>query len=135
MKRKKPIRRVSKRRAAEMKQYSALRKHFLAERPICEVWLKEHGWIYAPLSYEESGERHYEKPPFRAIYPSEHILAMGADRAEEVHHKARRGKNYLNTDTWLAVSSRNHKRIEGQSTYDGKPYGMSWARIQGYLSY
>lgn len=126
MKRKKPIRRVSKKRAADMKKYSALRKQFLADRPLCDVWCAENGWIW-------HSPGHYEHPPFRAIYPAEHLLATTADRSEEVHHRARRGKNYLNTDTWLAVSSRNHKRIEGQSTYAGKPYGMSWARASGFL--
>lgn len=128
IKRKKPIRRVSKKRAVEMKQYSALRKQFLADHPICGVWLKENSWReFQPGEY-------VLRLDFGDVYSHvDRLLLGGADPSEEVHHKARRGKNYLNTDTWLAVSSRNHKRIEGQSTYDGKPYGMSWARASGFL--
>ena len=112
---------VSKRRKEDMKKYSELRKQFLAEKCVCEVWWRENQNDVGLGSYENF------------CIMVQHGAVQNPCPSEEAHHMARRGKNYLNTDTWLAVSSRNHKRIEGQSTYDGKPYGMSWARSQGFL--
>jgi len=130
LKRNKPLRRtrlnpVSKKRKADMATYAKLRKTFLAAHPVCQVWLKEHG-------FAEVGNGLYKK--MGVEIPAAWLLNRGAQASTEVHHKERRGKNYLRTETWLAVSSANHKRIEGQSTYDGLPYGMSWARHEGWLA-
>jgi len=81
-----PIRRVSKKRMRDMREYSKLRKEFLEKHVNCQAWpvirchLKMHG---------------LPPPP-----------------STEVHHKAKRGKNYLNTDTWLAVCRASHEWIE-----------------------
>jgi uncharacterized protein YlaI len=44
--------------------------------------------------------------------------------ATDIHHKARRGKNLNNTDTWMAICRLCHQRVES----NGK-----WAREMGYL--
>lgn len=41
--------------------------------------------------------------PRCAVFPSM--------RSDQIHHKKKRGKNYLNVSTWLAVSSRGHRWI------------------------
>ena len=46
------------------------------------------------------------------------------DESSEIHHREGRGRNYLNTDTWLAVCRRCHKWIHTNP---------SLARKQGYL--
>lgn len=113
IKRKKPIRRVSKKRAEDMKKYSALRKQFLAEFPLCYVWWSEN-------AKECPNQAHYGL--WCEMIRAGHV--NNPCPATEVHHKARRGKNYLNTDTWLAVSRKNHVRLHENP---------SWARERGYL--
>jgi hypothetical protein len=44
--------------------------------------------------------------------------------ATDIHHKARRGKNLNNEETWMSVCRRCHMKIES----NGK-----WARENGYL--
>lgn len=41
----------------------------------------------------------------------------------DIHHKARRGKFYLRTDTWMAVCRSCHDKIELNGI---------WAKIMGY---
>lgn len=38
-----PIRRVSKKRAAELREYYPLRKAYLEAHPYCQIWLAKHG--------------------------------------------------------------------------------------------
>jgi len=86
LKRKTPLRRVSKRRSKEMKEYSAKRTEFLMELPICEACMKE--------------------------------------RSTDVHHKAGRGKHYLDENTWLSVCRPCHDKIHREPI---------WAREKGFL--
>ena len=86
LKRKTPLRRVSKRRSKEMKEYSTERAKFLEELPICEVCMKA--------------------------------------KSTDVHHKAGRGKHYLDKDTWLSVCRSCHDKIHREPI---------WAREHGYL--
>lgn len=44
--------------------------------------------------------------------------------ASQIHHKARRGKNLNNEETWMSICDPCHKRVEA----NGK-----WARECGYL--
>ena len=70
---------MSKRRQREAKEYSKLRKEFLAQRPICEA------------HHIVTGETK--------------VFAASTD----VHHmKGRYGGNYLNRDSWLAVCRKCH---------------------------
>ena len=107
LKRKTPMKRVSKRRQAESKEYMRLREAFLKEHDICQLWLAEHG-----LRESDFGDR------IRSF-------SMGCPRSTEVHHKnGRNGLNYLDTSTWMALSHEAHMRIENNK---------SWARANGYL--
>jgi hypothetical protein len=113
IKRKTRLRPVSKRRSADMKLYSSLRKDFLAMYPLCYVYWQEVLLQSTGLSYEcwsnmvrEGG---YENPC----------------PASDIHHVHKRGKNYLDTTTWMSVSRKNHERIE---------QNKKWARACGYLA-
>ena len=44
--------------------------------------------------------------------------------ATQIHHRGRRGKNFLNDDLFMAVCSPCHEQIEANG---------NWARAQGYL--
>lgn len=118
LKRNKPIRRVSAKRAKQLRHYSQLRKEFLACHKICQVWMKENGW-------QQWGIGMYFRPSFSDLYPAEHLLAAGAPPATEIHHIARRRGARLNdTSKFLAVCRANHERIE---------QNPSWARREGFL--
>jgi len=86
--RRKPIRRVSSKRAAQLKEYTKLRKEFMAANPICQVWLDENP---SALAFQEYGD---------------------AAASTDVHHKKSRvGKMLLDTRYWMAVSRTAHQRI------------------------
>ena len=86
LKRKTPLRRVSKRRSKEMKEYGILRKEFLERLPICEVCMKA--------------------------------------KSTDIHHKAGRGKYYLDTESWLSTCRSCHDKIHREP---------KWAREKGFL--
>lgn len=100
-----------------MREYSAARKLFLSEHPICEVWIAEHGWTWVkPATYARGSILEN---------PAEILRAIGAPTAIEVHHKnKRRGAMLLDQRFWLAVSRENHERIENNKT---------WGRANGFL--
>lgn len=86
--------RVSKKRLKESVLYRAKRLVFLWKRhecmaydAICAYWREEEGQAI-PSHWPQ------ERP-----------------HSEEIHHRARRGKNYLNENTWLACSSWAHRWI------------------------
>lgn len=106
--RRKPIRRVSSKRAAQLKEYSKLRKEFLAANPFCQVWMDEN-------------------PEYAAVSPLSNmgISYWEDNRATDVHHmKKRVGKMLLDTRYWMAVSRTAHQRIH---------QFPKWAREKGYL--
>ena len=83
---------MSKRRQRESKEYSKLRKEFLAQRPICEA----HMFVFP-------ADGHYTTDFEHMIY---------TESSTDVHHTAGRHKgNYLNRDTWLAVCRDCHDWI------------------------
>jgi hypothetical protein len=53
-----------------------------------------------------------------------HFCEICGEAATDIHHKARRGKNLNNTETWMPVCRPCHMKIES----NGK-----WARDNGYL--
>jgi hypothetical protein len=87
LKPRKRINPVSNKRRIEERQYSAKAKHFLINRPFCEV-----------------EDCH--------------------NKAVQVHHKARRGRFFLDESTWLAVCQECHEKIE---------HNPKWAIENGYL--
>ena len=107
LKRKTPMKRVSKRRQAESKEYMRLREAFLKEHDICQLWMAENN-----IREGDWGDR-------------VKAFCMGAPRSTEIHHvNGRNGSNYLDTSTWMAVCRESHERIENNK---------SWARDNGYL--
>ena len=84
LKRKTPLRKQSKRRQEESKEYMRKRSAFLAAHPLCEVWLYCFG------------------------------LSFDCPQSTEIHHKCcgkNRKATYLRKDTWMAVSAWGHDFI------------------------
>lgn len=88
-----PIRRVSKKRAKQLREYTKLRNEFLALHPICQVWLKENG-------IEETTENVFL------------LMLRNAPASTEIHHMNRRNGARLNDESeWLAVCRGCHQWI------------------------
>ncbi len=105
---KRPLPRVTKKRAKQLREYSKRRKAFLEAHPICQVWLKENSVTETTVSVAM----------LLLIYPQ-------APRSTEVHHRGkRRGEALLDESLWLACCQKNHERIE---------QNKSWARANGFL--
>jgi hypothetical protein len=105
-----PLKRVSKKRKADMAMYSKLRKEFLERCPLCYVWWMENAadsWDYGALCQSIRDGRGNPCP------------------ATDVHHAKKRGKHYLDVSSWLALSRENHQRIHDNP---------SWARANGLLA-
>ena len=118
----KPIKRVSERRAREMKIYAEKRKAYLAEFFLCQVDLAEKGFDprQAPVRISD-----YYVYVWKAGEKMPTLVPVDQLRASiEVHHGAKRGKNYLVESTWWAVSRHWHDEIE---------LHKKWARAGGYL--
>lgn len=96
LKRKTPLRRQSKRRQSEYKEYMRKREAFLKSHNLCQIWLQIHN-----LAEDNFVDR---------------LSAVSHDcpRSSEIHHKCC-GKNrkatYLREDTWMAVSAWGHDFI------------------------
>lgn len=90
----KGLKRVSEKRQKMNKIYMDMRELFLKEHPICQCKIRGMGHIRC------------------------------GQMTTEVHHVARRGKNFLNMTTWLATCFGCHTDIEANP---------SWAKSQGYL--
>lgn len=117
------LRRVSKKRAAELRLYSAARKRYLSAHPICEVWCRERK--FQLLGPGPTGEILYQSAYPLANFTATELLNLDAPRATEIHHmNKRRGKMLLDENFWLAVSHASHERIE---------MNKAWAREQGLL--
>jgi hypothetical protein len=119
--RRKPIRKVSKRRAAAMVEYRRRRIAFLEKHPFCQVWIME------TLECDE------ELTPYEAeafILKKNGIFYLNgslifAPRSTDIHHTKKPKATYLNDEsTWLAVCREMHDKIENNK---------SWAREKGYL--
>ncbi len=89
------IRPVSAKRAKLNKIYSALRKKFLAEHPLCQWWLSEVKNIEIIRGY--------------AFWPDG--VRIKIPESCDVHHKKGRGKYLLDVSTWMAVSRAGHDAI------------------------
>lgn len=88
-----PLSRVSSKRRRDMKTYAILREEFLNEHHHCMAFfiIKKHldpdGCFWEPTP-----------------------------EATEIHHAHKRGKNYLNVYTWLAVCRWSHAWIENHKS-------------------
>jgi len=109
--RKKPMRRVSKKRATDNKLYLAKRKAFLALRPLCEVWVE--------LTNEGTREASLLKGQ---IFGG---IALRPEYSSDVHHmEGRRGERFLDDNTWMACSRKAHAWIHAHPKQ---------ARVMGWL--
>lgn len=120
-----PMPKMSAKRKVEVREYSKLVKRLLFERPLCELWLAENGWKQTQFGpelwfYEKLSEGNMVDCGGVA-----HLELMGAPHSAECHHRLKRGRNYLNYDSFMALSTENHKRVE-----DNK----RWARANGFLA-
>lgn len=102
-----PLRKVSSKRAKELREYSKRRVVFLAEYPWCQIWLARHGLTEADV--DEYGN---------CIYVKDGVAQMlVCPRSTEVHHKnGRNGWRLLDESMWCAASRDEHIWIkENQS--------------------
>lgn len=112
------MRGVSKKRRVQLAEYSKLRRQFLADNPVCEVFLQEGGW--QKIGYAT----------WTTILGSPVDLSLliqgGCPPATQVHHRNKRHGSRLNEiEHWLAVSAPAHERIENNK---------AWAREKGFLN-
>lgn len=100
------LRSKSKKMRERDKIYIKLRAKLLKERPICECWLQENGW-------QKFGDDKYRRCGGGCMaYDSAHLLHIGALPSESCHHKAGRGRYYLDYETFMAVSNYWHRWLE-----------------------
>lgn len=134
IKRKTRLKLVSERRRKDMATYKTLRECFLRSNRLDAAWLKLDGY--------SDGEIHglqqtalitlWEGNNFPAIYArsNEQMILKGLPQrcpgSGEIHHAAKRGKNYLDVATWIAVSRPTHLWIEANKAE---------ARRSGLLTY
>lgn len=109
LKRKTPLRRMSKRRQSESNEYEKLKEQFLKEHDICQLWMAENN-----IREGDWGDR-------------VKAFCMGAPRSTEIHHKfcgSNRKKHFLDVSSWMALSRQSHEKIH---------QNPKWARENGYL--
>jgi hypothetical protein len=101
-----PLRKVSTKRARELREYSKKRKVFLNRLPLCQVWLEKHG---VPIAQQTEIQAAFHKC---GILGSVRVNGMAVPLSCDVHHRAgRSGTNYLDESTWLAVCRAEHEFI------------------------
>jgi hypothetical protein len=104
MKPRKPIRKVSNKRAKQNAEYSKRRKAFLEAHPICQWWLKENRFGQDDRGYFGAGESGCTAPWM--------VWRYKCPYATEIHHKRGRFGSRLNQEEfWLAVSREGHDWI------------------------
>lgn len=92
---KKPLRRVSKKRERENREYAKRRKRYLAEHPFCEAHPTILMWAYE-----------FDNELFRG-------MPLVRPASIEIHHTRKPKCKYLNDEsTWLAVCRWSHDWIE-----------------------
>jgi hypothetical protein len=121
MKRSTPLKRtgslnaMSPRRRKESAEYAKLRVAFLVANPICRIWMEQNGWSGPGIATGLYRHGRTLKLATRA-----ELVAKGAWESCDIHHTfcgANRGKHYLNTNTWMAVSRKGHDIIHSDHTY------------------
>jgi hypothetical protein len=109
--------RITPKRRAELAEYRKLRKQFLADHSIDQIWLVENGW-------EELGNALFKKGN-QIRNAGLLVVQFNAPRADQIHHRNKRRGPMLNqTQFWLALGRTNHERVE---------QSKDWARKNGYL--
>lgn len=96
----KPMRAISKKHSAKLKEYAKLRAQFLKDHPYCQWWMLKNlvEATHSQLTLDEC----------------EALAQCGPHpipRSTEIHHKKGRGKYLLDVSTWMAVSRTGHDWI------------------------
>lgn len=113
IKRKTRLNPISAKRRKERKIYMEKRAAFLDEHPVCQAAIKILGLDEALV---RNGDGYY--------YANGKLNRL--PRSVEIHHvKGRHNGNYLNTDSWLAISREMHEAIHRNP---------KWARENGLLA-
>jgi len=113
LKRKTPLRRISKKRSKALRIYTQSRRDFLNKHPYCQV----------SLALLDLNEQHVINACGLAVDLYGKVFRVPS--SQDIHHKAgRAGTNFLDRNTWLAVCRENHERIHANP---------SWARSLGFL--
>lgn len=103
---KRPLPRVTKKRAKQLREYSKRREEYLKLHPICQCCLKKAGIVESQTS----------------VFMT--ILA-GGPKSVEIHHAAGRIGEKLNDEThWFATCRPCHEKIHRDP---------KWARANGFL--
>jgi hypothetical protein len=121
LRRKTRLRSESPKRRAQRQDYTKLRRQYLADNPICEVWLRENGWqkIARHIYEKQTGHFTFTRGPNGLTEENK------APAATEIHHMNKRhGTRLCDTTHFLAVCRANHDRIENNK---------AWARREGFL--
>jgi hypothetical protein len=102
MKPRKPIRKVSSKRAKQNAEYSKRRKAFLEAHPYCQWFLNHHG-----ISEKEAGPLGVVE-----IMTGFNGRIIKIPLSTEIHHKRGRFGSRLNAEEfWMAVSREGHNWI------------------------
>lgn len=91
-----PLKKVSSKRQKDMRTYSALRKKHLSAHPYCQVTIRLLGLNEQDVIAEQGW------------YKDVWGRTVKCPLAEDIHHRAGRGANYLDENTWLAVCREKH---------------------------
>jgi hypothetical protein len=129
----KPIKKVSAKRRKEMAQYAILRDGFMKSHPMDGAWLILNGYSDEEIKDIQAvavialweGRNPPAIPARKYDLMALHMLPQYCPRSEDCHHKLKRGKNYLNVESWLAVGRQIHQRIHDNP---------AWARENGLLA-
>jgi hypothetical protein len=112
-KQKKRLPRVSKKRRVDSALYAKKRKAFLEAHPWCQIFLKRN-----LISEDEVHATAFEmgdRGVVRGRHPRDgfSLYTVGLlPVSTDIHHtKGRTGENYLNTDTWLSASRKEHEWV------------------------
>lgn len=102
-KRKARLNSKSKKQRERDKIYKKLHREFMADNPFCEKWLIENN------IYRIKCGLYVHNNDTNNLFSEEGILSLlNPIYSEEVHHGKGRGKYYLDTSTWHALSSKAH---------------------------
>jgi hypothetical protein len=123
---------VSAKRRKEMAQYAILRDGFMKSHPMDGAWLILNGYSDEEIKDIQAvavialweGRNPPAIPARKYDLMALHMLPQYCPRSEDCHHKLKRGKNYLNVDSWLAVGRQIHQKIHD---------APGWARSVGLL--
>lgn len=113
MKPRKPIRKVSTKRAKLNREYTKLKAEFLKLHPYCQYFLREN---------ELDEDRVFGNGGYASIWKWDGKRTQ-VPLAVDIHHVKGRGKYLLDTSTWMAVSREGHRHIHD---YVADSYAMGY---------